>query len=203
MFFKRLKTSFFLFLFALFLYYAPLWIFLTISFSIWRFAAKELNSLVNKETYPYLWKLYLWISFFMLFWITLKYNSQVFVFYLFGIAIAHDIGGYIGGKLFGKHKLAPIISPNKTWEGLFSSFLFILTYIFIFKPVNSTLHIFIVSIILTLLCLMGDLSISYLKRRTGVKDTGNLLEAHGGILDRLDSALPLFFFILLFTFFMI
>lgn len=110
-------------------------------------------------------------------------------------AVLSDVGGYIFGKLFGKHLLAPTISPKKTWEGLVGSILLtstvlcIITY-FSCSSYNNFFVLGLISIVgayRAVAALLGDLLFSYLKRAAGVKDTGNLLPGHGGILDRLDS----------------
>jgi phosphatidate cytidylyltransferase len=109
-----------------------------------------------------------------------------------GSAVLSDMGGYIFGNLFGKHLLAPTISPKKTWEGLAGSMLLTSSAFFIasqtgylpwYNPYWSTLY----GAMLALAALAGDLLISSLKRAANVKDTGNILPGHGGILDRLDS----------------
>ena len=122
------------------------------------------------------------------------------------IIIFSDTGAYFFGKKFGKEKLLPTISPNKTWEGLFGGILCgggigIVSSLFI---VEATLWMRVVlvfgSILLVLVALIGDLFESLLKRQAGVKDSGKCLPGHGGILDRLDSwfaAIPIFALLIL------
>jgi len=107
-----------------------------------------------------------------------------------------DSGAYFFGKQFGKKKLAPTISPGKTWEGFLgalfvvSSFSIAMTY---FGFVNSYMAIFFFNLILVL-SVEGDLFESYIKRMAKVKDSGDLIPGHGGVLDRIDSlcsSLPL------------
>jgi phosphatidate cytidylyltransferase len=107
-----------------------------------------------------------------------------------------DSGAYFFGKQFGKKKLAPTISPGKTWEGFLgalfvvSSFSIAVTY---FGFVNSYMAIFFFNLILVL-SVEGDLFESYIKRMAKVKDSGDLIPGHGGVLDRIDSlcsSLPL------------
>jgi phosphatidate cytidylyltransferase len=107
-----------------------------------------------------------------------------------GSAILSDIGGYIFGNLFGKHLLAPTISPKKTWEGLVGSILLTSSTFFIaadYLPRCDPDWAAIIGAIFAIAALGGDLLISNLKRAANVKDTGNILPGHGGILDRLDS----------------
>lgn len=106
-----------------------------------------------------------------------------------------DIGAYIFGKLIGGRKLCPSISPNKTWAGLLGAVLFpssILDGYLAFFADNLTprevvFWTFGSSLVIGLLGQMGDLLISILKRRVGLKDTGKLIPGHGGILDRIDA----------------
>ncbi|MEY3878372.1 MAG: hypothetical protein RIQ58_240 [Pseudomonadota bacterium] len=107
-----------------------------------------------------------------------------------------DSGAYFFGKQFGKKKLAPTISPGKTWEGflgalfIVSLFSIVMTY---FGFVNSYTAIFFFNLILVL-SVEGDLFESYIKRMAKVKDSGDLIPGHGGVLDRIDSlcsSLPL------------
>lgn len=106
-----------------------------------------------------------------------------------------DIGGYIFGKLIGGRKLCPSISPNKTWAGLIGACLFpffILDGYFAFFAQTMSVSQMIISslvasLVIGLLGQIGDLSISMLKRRVGLKDTGKLIPGHGGVLDRIDA----------------
>lgn len=126
--------------------------------------------------------------------------------WLIGLAMATvilaDVGGYVVGKLFGRHKLAPTISPGKTWEGLFGGVLFQLVFIGLLKialPDADLLMLVLLIIPVGLISVVGDLFESMVKRQRGVKDSSSLLPGHGGILDRLDgvmAAMPLFFVII-------
>ena len=126
---------------------------------------------------------------------------------LLGIAIVAlaDIGGYIAGNLFGKHKLAPVVSPGKTWEGfaggIFFQLLLIAGLAAIF-PMLAVSSLFVLIIPVALYSVLGDLFESMLKRHSGVKDSSQLLPGHGGFLDRIDgimAALPLFALLLSLT----
>lgn len=129
-------------------------------------------------------------------------NGRYLLLLAMAIIILADIGGYIAGNLFGRHKLAPTISPGKTWEGLLGGLALqvllimgLLTYISEINWLNLCLLVFPVA----LSSVIGDLFESMLKRHRGIKDSSNLLPGHGGFLDRLDgvmAALPLFFVIL-------
>ncbi len=126
------------------------------------------------------------------------------VVYLLCLIWATDIGAYLVGKQWGRHKLIPHVSPGKSWEGalggLFLAVLVMIIGYFYFKPLTVVMW-FIVGIVTVFISMLGDLFISMLKRRCHLKDTGNILPGHGGILDRLDSmiaALPLFYLGLMF-----
>ncbi len=104
------------------------------------------------------------------------------------ICIFSDIGGYVIGKTIGGKKLTKI-SPNKTISGSIGSFLFSLfpVVIFYYKIQEPLIEIIFYCLVISLVCQLGDLLISYFKRRAKVKDTGTILPGHGGILDRIDG----------------
>ena len=110
------------------------------------------------------------------------------ILFILSVCILSDIGGYIIGKSIGGKKLTKI-SPNKTISGSIGSFLFsLLPLIFISENYIKVQLITIVWILtISLTCQLGDLLISYLKRLAKVKDTGNFLPGHGGVLDRIDG----------------
>ena len=120
-------------------------------------------------------------------------NYKFTIIYLFSICICSDIGGFIFGKIFKGKKLTKI-SPNKTISGSIGSFILSLfsVPIFFFILQSKTLNLYELTILaqfVSLFCQLGDLLISYLKRKAKVKDTGDLLPGHGGILDRIDGIL--------------
>jgi len=104
---------------------------------------------------------------------------------------AVDIGGYLFGKSFGKHKIFPVTSPKKTYEGLFGSLsLLLLTQSFswYFFDIFSLIELLAISILIFVGSIYGDYFESFFKRKYHCKDSGNLIPGHGGLLDRLDSA---------------
>ena len=105
---------------------------------------------------------------------------------------AGDTGAYFGGKALGRHRLAPTISPNKTWEGLvFGMFTAILTVWIVnwYQDFIDTPQALILGAAVAVTAPIGDLFESFIKRDVGTKDTGSLFGAHGGALDRLDAVL--------------
>jgi phosphatidate cytidylyltransferase len=107
------------------------------------------------------------------------------------IAWASDTGAYFAGRFFGKHKLAPRVSPSKTIEGAFGGVLGSLTGAmaahFWFMPTLPLFHAIALTIVANVLGQCGDLVESLVKRSTGVKDSGSILPGHGGMLDRVDA----------------
>lgn len=127
-------------------------------------------------------------------------QGPAWLFYALLLVWIADIGAYFSGKKFGKTKLAPRISPGKTREGLFGALLatsiysLLASYYFELETERAILLVML-SIILTLVSVSGDLYISFLKREAGLKDSGAILPGHGGMLDRIDSvlaAMPVF-----------
>ncbi|MDH2927634.1 phosphatidate cytidylyltransferase [Lonepinella koalarum] len=123
--------------------------------------------------------------------------------YVFVLVWAADSGAYFAGRKFGKHKLAPKVSPGKTWQGVMGGVITagVLAELFIYlagdnffmhgNPLNLTA----LSIATVVVSVLGDLTESMFKRQSGIKDSSNLIPGHGGILDRIDSltaAIPFF-----------
>ena len=138
------------------------------------------------------------ITFFYIFFIfcNLSYEihrseSPIFFLYIISICFFTDIGGYIFGKIIGGKKLSKI-SPNKTIAGAIGSFILsiiplIISLNFNFLDLEFNLTNIIFCLLISLISQIGDLFISLIKRKAEIKDTGNLLPGHGGILDRMDG----------------
>jgi phosphatidate cytidylyltransferase len=110
---------------------------------------------------------------------------------------AADIGGYFAGRKFGKHKLAPAVSPGKTWEGFVGGQISNLVFAALLAYLTDSNISLVLAVIMptSLFSVLGDLLESMVKRHAGVKDSGVILPGHGGILDRVDSitaAAPVF-----------
>ena len=124
------------------------------------------------------------------------YNLKIYLLYSVLVAILSDIGGLVCGKIFKGKKLTKI-SPNKTISGSIGSFILSTLLIPFFYKTHidqNLLNILFITIIISLTSQLGDLFISFLKRKAKVKDTSDLLPGHGGILDRIDGiifAIPL------------
>ncbi len=122
--------------------------------------------------------------------------------YMMMLIWAADIGGYIFGRLWGRHKIAPVVSPGKTWEGFSGSVLLSTLVAFIgiewlSIPVTHFGLFFLTIFFIVIIALWGDLFESLLKRRAHLKDSSQLLPGHGGLLDRMDSSLAVAPFFLL------
>jgi len=126
---------------------------------------------------------------------------------LTAITVFSDSAAYFTGRKFGRHKLAPAISPGKSVEGLLGGLVgsviaAVIVSLWMFPGV-SVLKMVVLTVFLSLVGVMGDLTESVIKRTMGVKDSGNILPGHGGVLDRLDSlmiATPVLFYMIHFGF---
>ncbi len=131
------------------------------------------------------------------------YGSLAIVFVL-GIVWSADIGAYFSGKNFGKRKMMPAVSPNKTLEGLLGGLVAVAIFAVAFCLIagvhtDKLLLVAGLSVVVAVFSAVGDLLESMFKREAGVKDSGSCLPGHGGILDRIDSltaAVPLFILVL-------
>jgi len=156
----------------------------------------EWNKMTKKLNYNVLGFIFLIFSFYTFYQLAIDYTILIPFF----ICVSTDIGGYIFGKIFKGPKLTKI-SPNKTYAGMiggyFLSILFISLY---FNYINHKVTItwFITTILISSVSQIGDIIISYFKRLSKVKNTGNLIPGHGGLLDRIDGmifAFPIYYLI--------
>lgn len=110
------------------------------------------------------------------------------------IVAAVDVGAYFSGRRFGSRKLAPLVSPGKTWEGVWGGLLLslfvALAYVAVFSGSVQLVKVFMIAVPVALVSIVGDLLESMIKRERGIKDSGNILPGHGGVLDRIDGLLP-------------
>ena len=203
---KRIITSIILFLIVIFCILIHKFVFvlmlivtLFVCFNEWR----DINYKYFKKKQHNNWK-YFFVQFVGLVYlfiflgtsIALRGNNSesiAFFIIILCICIFSDIGGYVFGKVIGGKKLTKI-SPNKTISGSLGSFIFSILPVLLFNLQNYTgLSFEVLSInialclIVSLICQLGDLLISYFKRLNKVKDTGTILPGHGGLLDRIDG----------------
>lgn len=120
---------------------------------------------------------------------TVDQSFTLEVFFLFILIWSSDTFAYFTGKFLGKHKMAPKISPKKTWEGFAGGVFFTILLGFFIEQYYPDLrgNWMVVGFLVSVFAPLGDLVESQLKRTFGVKDSGNIIPGHGGILDRLDS----------------
>lgn len=127
-------------------------------------------------------------------WFALVYlhgqeQGPMLVLTALGIVSAADVGAYFAGRQWGRHKLAPNVSPKKTWEGVLgglaaaSMVAGVSAWLLGLHPIGLVL----VGAVSAVVSIVGDLSVSMFKRNAGIKDSGNLLPGHGGVMDRIDS----------------
>ena len=125
--------------------------------------------------------------------VDLRRQSIHLLFFALALNWAGDSTAYYVGRKFGRHKLAPIVSPKKSWEGalasVFGSVVFGLLYLGHFMPQIAWWNVTLMAVTANVAGQFGDLAESAMKRGAGVKDSGSLLPGHGGILDRVDSSL--------------
>jgi len=131
-----------------------------------------------------------------------EYHRALLLFSLLLVWVA-DSSAYFVGRKYGKNKLAPSISPGKTIEGAAGALLLTTLFAFLFADYFSlTVEVSVVyAIIITLFSIFGDLFESYLKRAANLKDSGNIIPGHGGVLDRIDgicSSIPIIFSLIIF-----
>ncbi len=138
-------------------------------------------------------------------------DSLYLFFLILLVCISTDLGGYIFGKILKGPKLSKI-SPNKTYAGMFGSFflslLVVVMFIYYFSFLNYNsksldFSIFIIVLLISAVSQVGDLTISYFKRLSNMKNTGNIIPGHGGILDRTDGmvfAFPFSYILLIFNY---
>jgi len=140
--------------------------------------------------------------------ILLRQLSQgiAMVFFVLIVTWLSDTGGFVFGIAFGRHPLAPVLSPKKTIEGFFGGILFSIVGAILcqawFAPFISVSHSAILGVALAVFGTLGDLTESAIKRSVQVKDSGTLIPGHGGVLDRIDSLLlsaPVFYYYALFS----
>jgi len=207
---KRIITSFLLFFLLIFSIFVSWPIYIISVLVVCIIALNEsvyLISIIEKNTSNKNFKkksiLFKFISFlyiFLLFFVastSLYEEGVLFVFFILLICIFSDVGGYVIGKTVGGKKLTKI-SPNKTISGSIGSFFFSVTPLLLFNNLDNnnysySINNFLLCLELSLVCQLGDIFISYIKRKAKVKDSGKFLPGHGGLLDRIDGiifALP-------------
>jgi phosphatidate cytidylyltransferase len=162
---------------------------------------------VNIDQATYIVFSVLYVGYGFEFLVSLRLKGLALVLFIQLMIWATDTGAYFVGRTFGKRKLAPAISPNKTVEGLIGGLLLAVISAFVFQAIvhqnllGHPVHLIVITVLISIFGQLGDLVESALKRYYEVKDSGNILPGHGGILDRFDSlifVLPLLHLLQLF-----
>ena len=209
---NRITTSLLLFLLLILIFYNKLLLVYTLIilgvFSILEFIHLIQKIYKNKLKIfliSFMFILFVFCFTFLFFIFSNFLQLKIFLFIILLSCVASDIGGFIFGKLIGGPKLTKI-SPNKTISGFVGSIILtILVFTSIFTYLTNDLNYkyFLIAIVISFTCQIGDLFFSFLKRKARIKDTGKILPGHGGVLDRLDgiflgTTLGFLFFTLIF-----
>ena len=204
---KRLITSIFLFpIIILSIYYSGLYLIgLLVVFYLICFY--EILKNCKDFRFNFFSSLILMFSFYSLFYLRGTTElSFIFLLWVLVSTFLSDIGGYVVGKAIGGKKITRI-SPNKTYAGVIGSIIFCLSAIPIIEITQKfliseifidflSIKFFITGLTISIICQLGDLYISFLKRKLNIKDVSNILPGHGGVLDRIDGLI----FVLIFIF---
>ena len=209
---NRITTSLLLFLVLILIFYSKLLLVYTLIilgvFSILEFIhliQKIFKNRLKIFFISFMFILFVFCFTFLFFFFSNFLQLKIILFIILLSCIASDIGGFIFGKLIGGPKLTKI-SPNKTISGFVGSIILtILVFTSIFTYLTNDLNYkyFLIAIVISFTCQIGDLFFSFLKRKARIKDTGKILPGHGGVLDRLDgiflgTTLGFLFFTLIF-----
>ena len=195
---KRILTSFFLLLLILIIFnYNFVLIYSLIILGV--LSIIEFNGITNiifknkiiKIFNNYFFIIYIFLFCYLFFFFSNFIGLKIILYILLIGCVSSDIGGYISGKLFQGPRLTKI-SPKKTYSGALGSIIlctFSISILFFFLINNLNFKIILIGVMTSISCQFGDLFFSYLKRKAKIKDTGNFLPGHGGVLDRVDGIL--------------
>ncbi len=199
---KRLLSSFILIPIAIFFIFQDSIYFVSFLSLVFLVTVYEWSKMIKKNNFLKIFgTIFLFFSFYSAFYLRQIYGANTFLFILI-ICIFTDLGGYVFGKILKGPKLTKI-SPNKTYAGVVGSFLFSLIaglvflkyYLFLYFQIDFAI---LMILLISLISQIGDLVISYFKRKAKLKDTGKILPGHGGLLDRIDGlifVLPSIYFL--------
>jgi len=188
---KRILTSLIILPLSIFFILKGGYFLLFFLLSIFFVTNYELFSVFNKKTTILFLDLILILSLYSIYYLVDHAVSFYLLLWVIILVICSDVGGYVFGKIFKWKKLTKI-SPNKTISGSIGSFCFSILPLLLFYNLDQSkysysINNFLLCLEISLVCQLGDIFISYLKRKAKVKDTGRILPGHGGILDRIDG----------------
>ncbi|MDC0416832.1 phosphatidate cytidylyltransferase [Candidatus Pelagibacter sp.] len=198
---KRILSSMFLLCCLFFVFKIGKFFFIFLLLALAIISVYELNKLLDKFYSKLIGAVFLFTSFYTVYEIKFNNINQYLFFLTLSICIFTDMGGFIFGKLFKGPKLTTI-SPNKTISGAIGGLVLSIFFVYLFTifilEKEFYYQLLILTFLLSIVCQIGDLLISYFKRKSNIKDTGNLIPGHGGLLDRIDGmifAFPFCFFL--------
>ena len=188
---KRIISSLIIIPVALFFIIKGSFLFTSFILICFLISSYEWHKMSNKKPYYLPGLLFLILSFYSAYIIRANDNNSLELFlYILIVCVSTDIGGYIFGKVFKGPKLIKI-SPKKTYTGVIGGYLMSIILYFLFKKFNYGAEInsndFIFILLISTISQLGDITISYFKRLSKIKDTGKTLPGHGGLLDRIDG----------------
>ena len=188
---KRIISSLIIIPVALFFIIKGSFLFTSFIIICFLISSYEWHKMSNKKPYYLPGLLFLILSFYSAYIIRTNDNNSLEIFlYILIVCVSTDIGGYIFGKVFKGPKLIKI-SPKKTYTGVIGGYLMSIIIYYLFKNFNYANEInyndFIFILLISTISQLGDITISYFKRLSKIKDTGKILPGHGGLLDRIDG----------------
>ena len=188
---KRIISSLIIIPVALFFIIKGSFLFTSFILICFLISSYEWHKMSNKKPYYLPGLLFLILSFYSAYIIRANDNNSLeFFLYILIVCVSTDIGGYIFGKVFKGPKLIKI-SPKKTYTGVIGGYLVSIILYYLFKNFNYGDEInyndFIFILLISTISQLGDITISYFKRLSKIKDTGKILPGHGGLLDRIDG----------------
>ena len=206
-FIKRILSSIVLLPFTFFVIVEGSFLFIIVISICFIISIFEWNNMSKEKKYNKIGFIFLFFSFLCIY--NLRINSEddyILFLFILVICIATDVGGYVFGKYFKGPKLTKY-SPNKTFAGVIGGFIFSIFSMLIFNNIfsepNLSLKLMSLTVMISLISQLGDIIISYFKRKSNIKDTGKIIPGHGGLLDRIDGmifAFPFSYIIILTNF---
>ena len=195
---KRILSSIILLPISLYVIVKGSFMMICLIFICFTVACYEWHMMSKKKFYKVYGFIFLIISFYSFYELSIEAFEVLFVVL---ICISTDVGGYVFGKIFKGPKITKI-SPNKTYAGMiggyFLSFILLLVIINVINNQESFIKLFFVTLLISSVSQVGDIIVSYFKRLSKIKNTGNLIPGHGGLLDRIDGmifAFPIFYLV--------
>ena len=196
---KRILSSIVLMPLVFYIIFYGSYMLIFFTFICFAIACYEWHKMTNNKPYKIYGFIFLIISFYTFY--ELSFDGTRFLFVLI-TCISTDIGGYVFGKLFNGPKLTKI-SPNKTYAGVIGGyFLSLLSLTFLINyidyPTQISSEFILIFILISTVSQIGDITVSYFKRKSKIKNTGNIIPGHGGLLDRVDGmifAFPIYYLV--------